>query len=225
MRLLLKLAGLTFLAFVSTAVAAPEKTLVWEDLVPSFEGRPKSPFEEMELYRQLEIETIQWARGLSEEDRKADEYKPGLEDAAEFEKEFRKEGLDVDKLVADYTAWQASLEERGKEVVPALDGKTVKLAGYLLPLQFSDTGETEFLLVPYIGACIHAPVPPPNQIVFVELSQSFKVDELYTAVWVTGKMKTKISSKALFFVDGTADIPLGYSISSAQVTPYTEETQ
>ena len=119
----------------------------------------------------------------------------------------------------------AHVEERGKQVVPELNGKTVKLAGYLLPLEFSETGQSEFLLVPYIGACIHAPVPPPNQIVFIELNQSFKVDDLYTAVWVTGKMKTQISSKALFFVDGSADIPLGYTISGAQVEPYTEQTQ
>ncbi|MEM7428250.1 MAG: DUF3299 domain-containing protein [Pseudomonadota bacterium] len=213
------------MAFVSAAIAAPTKTLVWEDLVPKFEGGPKNPFDEMELYRQLEIETIQWARSLTEEERKADEFKPGLEDALEFEKDLRKEGLDVDKLVQEYTAWQGIIEERGKEVVAELNGKPVKLAGYLLPLEFSETGQNEFLLVPYIGACIHAPVPPPNQIVFIELNQSFKVDDLFMAVWVTGTMKTQISSKALSFVDGTADIPLGYTISAGQVEPYTEVTQ
>ncbi len=222
MRELLKISGLILLAFVSAAAAMPTQTLVWDDLVPKFETELKNPLAEMELYRQLEVESIVWARSLTKEERNTENGKAGLEDAARFEQDILSEGINLEELLRRYKVWQAEVDRRGQKLVPELNGRKIKLAGYLLPLAFSEQGQTEFLLVPYVGACIHQPVPPPNQIVFVEASQSFKSEELFTPVWVTGTMKTKLSSKALSFVDGSADIPLGYTLSNGTVEIYTE---
>ena len=41
------------------------------------------------------------------------------------------------------------------------DGKTVRLPGYIVPLDYDGTGTKEFLLVPYVGACIHVRHHPP----------------------------------------------------------------
>ncbi|MEM7426491.1 MAG: DUF3299 domain-containing protein [Pseudomonadota bacterium] len=213
---------LILIASLTAAHAVPPKTLVWEDLLPKFENELEDPLAEFELYRRLEVETIVWANSLNDEQRSSEDYKAGVEDAETYERELKGQGIDTDKLIRDYKAWQLATDERSQKLNAALDGKQVKLAGYLLPLQFSETGETEFLLVPYIGACIHAPVPPPNQIVFVETNQSFKTEDLYTPVWVTGTMKTKLSSKALSFVDGSADIPVGYTLGSSAVEIYSE---
>ena len=50
-------------------------------------------------------------------------------------------------------------------IVEEYNGKQVKLPGFVVPLEYSDKGRVkEFLLVPYFGACIHYPPPPPNQI-------------------------------------------------------------
>jgi hypothetical protein len=50
-----------------------------------------------------------------------------------------------------------------------LDGQNIRLPGYIVPLEVSEEGRTtEFLLVPYFGACIHVPPPPSNQIVHVK---------------------------------------------------------
>lgn len=106
-------------------------------------------------------------RSLTEEERNTEDGKFGLQDAAEFEQALRKEGIDVDKLIVEYETWKKAVAQRGQQVVQGLSGETVKLAGYLLPLEFSEDGQTEFLLVPYVGACIHAPVPSPSQIVFL----------------------------------------------------------
>ena len=46
-------------------------------------------------------------------------------------------------------------------VVAELNGKRVKIGGYVVPLDFDATKVTEFLLVPFVGACIHVPPPPP----------------------------------------------------------------
>jgi hypothetical protein len=71
-----------------------------------------------------------------------------------------------------------------------LDGTIVKIPGFVVPLDdYADEG-AEFLLVPYYGACIHTPPPPPNQMVLVRMEgkKSVKLD-LFEAVWLEGKLK------------------------------------
>lgn len=76
-------------------------------------------------------------------------------------------------------------------VVAALDGQTIRLPGYVVPLDFNaDSEYNQFLLVPYFGACLHTPPPPPNQIVFVKSDPAMKISNIYEPVWVEGVMKT-----------------------------------
>jgi len=83
-------------------------------------------------------------------------------------------------------------------VVKALDGKNVRLPGYIVPLEVSEEGRvTEFLLVPYFGACIHVPPPPSNQIVHVTSELGVKVEELYQPYWIEGPMQVKATSSEL----------------------------
>jgi hypothetical protein len=83
-------------------------------------------------------------------------------------------------------------------VVKALDGQDIRLPGYIVPLEVNEEGRTtEFLLVPYFGACIHVPPPPSNQIVHVKSEVGVKVDELYQPYWVEGAMQVKASSSEL----------------------------
>lgn len=75
---------------------------------------------------------------------------------------------------------------------PALDGQVVRLPGYVVPLDSDEGGLIqEFLLVPYFGACIHVPPPPPNQIVFVKLARPYNLKSMADPVWITGTMKTQ----------------------------------
>ena len=82
-------------------------------------------------------------------------------------------------------------------VVEALDGQRVKIGGYVVPLDFDATKVKEFLLVPFVGACIHVPPPPPNQIVYVKSETGFDVKGSFDPVWVTGKMQTKLAFTGL----------------------------
>jgi uncharacterized protein len=74
-------------------------------------------------------------------------------------------------------------------VVASLDGKRVHIGGYIVPLDFDATRVKEFLLVPFVGACIHVPPPPANQIVYVKTEQGFDVQGTFDPVWVTGTLK------------------------------------
>jgi hypothetical protein len=51
----------------------------------------------------------------------------------------------------------------------ALDGKRVIIAAFIVPLEDDMQQADEFLLVPYFGACVHTPPPPPNQMVYVKM--------------------------------------------------------
>lgn len=76
--------------------------------------------------------------------------------------------------------------------VQALDGKYVKLPGYIVPLESDEGGLLdEFLLVPYYGACIHVPPPPPNQVVYVRLKKPFFLKSMEEPFWITGTMTTR----------------------------------
>ena len=70
-------------------------------------------------------------------------------------------------------------------------GQRVRLPGYVVPLDFDGSKVTGFLLVPYMGACIHVPPPPPNQIVYVHTKEPIEVDEIFEAVWATGRFEAE----------------------------------
>jgi hypothetical protein len=105
-----------------------------------------------------------------------------------------------------------SMQETGAAIRTELDGKRIKIAGYMTPVGFDDTRVTEFLLVPYLGACIHVPPPPANQIVYVDNVKGIDVDQMWEPIWVTGTLRATPVATVL------ADV--GYSLEGATVEPY-----
>lgn len=83
-------------------------------------------------------------------------------------------------------------------VVQALNGQHVRLPGYIVPLEVNEAGRTtEFLLVPYFGACIHVPPPPSNQIVHATSDVGVKIEELYQPYWIEGDIQVERSTSEL----------------------------
>jgi len=77
-------------------------------------------------------------------------------------------------------------------VVQSLSNKVVKLSGFLVTLEGDGKAVSEFLLVPYFGACIHVPPPPSNQVVLVRTgNRPFKVNQMFDMVSVTGTLRTE----------------------------------
>ncbi|NOI15750.1 DUF3299 domain-containing protein [Vibrio hepatarius] len=89
-----------------------------------------------------------------------------------------------------------------------LNGSTVKVPGFVIPLEGDENMVTEFLLVPYFGACIHVPPPPPNQIIYVKFPKGAPVQELWDVIYVIGTLKTETISHELaetgYVIEGTA---------------------
>ncbi len=76
-------------------------------------------------------------------------------------------------------------------VVKELDGQLIKIPGFVVPLEGDDNKVTEFLLVPYFGACVHVPPPPSNQLIYVTLPEGAPAEAMYDPIWVTGTLSTK----------------------------------
>ena len=100
-------------------------------------------------------------------------------------------------------------------VNPKMNGQSVRIPGYVVPLDDSTTGLKEFLLVPYFGACIHTPPPPANQIVHVVPRSAAKGFRSMDTVWVSGTLKAAKSDTAM----GAS----GYRLDAVIVEPYAEK--
>ena len=100
------------------------------------------------------------------------------------------------------------------DTLKKLDGKKVRVPGFIVPLDDADLEGAEFLLVPYYGACVHTPPPPPNQMAFVQMlgKKSVKLG-LFDAVWMEGTLKIT-----------NYDSPygqVGFTIEGLSMKPYT----
>ena len=102
-------------------------------------------------------------------------------------------------------------DDQPPAIVPALDGQNVSIGGYVVPLDFDSTTVKEFLLVPFVGACIHVPPPPANQIIYVKTDKGFEVGGQFDPVTVTGKISTTVA------FTGLADA--GYTLLADSVVP------
>lgn len=119
----------------------------------------------------------------------------------------------IGNALAAESAPPAPQQSANAPVVQALDNQQVKLPGYIVPLEVSEEGRTtEFLLVPYYGACIHVPPPPSNQIVHIFSEMGVRVEDLYQPYWIEGRMQVKASSSEL------ADT--GYQMEAEKIYAY-----
>ena len=83
-------------------------------------------------------------------------------------------------------------------VIPEMDGQLVRIAGFIVPLEFRGKNVTQFLLVPFFGACIHVPPPPPNQVIFVDYPEGITENRnMDSPIWITGRMETTLTEGAL----------------------------
>ena len=103
-------------------------------------------------------------------------------------------------------------------VVAELDGRRVRLPGFVVPLEWAAEEMASFLLVPYFGACIHVPPPPANQTVYVVMPPDRPYrGGLYETLWVTGTLRVLYSESALAIA--------GYRLDAEGVAPYAVELE
>lgn len=92
------------------------------------------------------------------------------------------------------------------------NGQTVRVPGFMVPIDYAGTAVRAFILVPFVGACVHVPPPPANQLVFVTTDKPYESGGLYEAVDVIGTFSTISTSTHLAQV--------AYGLSADQIVPY-----
>lgn len=141
-------------------------------------------------------------------------------------------GWDPENMVADGMAALSDSDPRAVEalqhlreawdnapVEPAMHGKRIRIPGFVVPLEGEEGQLTEFLLVPYFGACIHTPPPPANQVIHVIAAKPLNGVKTMDAVYISGTLETvhaRMEQQSGALV-GAA----GYRMRVQAVTPYT----
>lgn len=222
----MRLSRLAAFAFLGSALVAlpaaaqSARTIHWSELAPKA-ALFEDPFEKLsreQLFALADVAGVRDRRARGDKGLTAEEL--AREQASA--RKLAAEGVDVDGLLLKRKEIVARRKAQSEAVNTVLNGQDVRLPGYLLPLEISGKKITEFLLVPWVGACIHTPPPPPNQIVHVRLDRPYEMGGLFTPVWVTGRLTAGAVTRQLTLVDGSADIEVGYSIRSATVDAYKE---
>lgn len=126
-------------------------------------------------------------------------------------------GLNIAELQDNDPKAQEALDTMRKAwnnapVNPKLSGQKVRIPGFAIPVEQSDKGVDELLLVPYFGACIHTPPPPANQIIHVKLSEPQPAVGAMQAYWIWGEISAQKFSNEL----GDA----AYLIKATGIQPY-----
>lgn len=218
------LLGTTGLCF-----AQPAEEITWEDLLPeTVEQLERAALKLQGQLRELTLEQRQLYRDIRRELTIQDTVNSGKR---KFDELSEREQIDFEgglseghpEAVAFWRAYRRLREEMSAQdgvLRDNLDGREVRIPGYLLPLEFEGTSVKEFLLVPYVGACIHVPPPPPNQMIYVQLAKAYANEGLYQPVWVKGTINANRAKHELHLVDGAADIDVGYAITGTSVVPY-----
>lgn len=120
-----------------------------------------------------------------------------------------------DPVTLDWKAMAALNYRTGEmpETLKKLNGVVVRIPGFMVPLEDTETSVTEFLLVPYFGACIHTPPPPPNQMAHVLMQRNQKVEvNLWDPIWIIGRLKIESVESPYGLV--------GFQVTGERILPY-----
>ncbi len=192
-------------------------TIDWEGLVPPLSPLVESlnPYVRLSEDQQDSLSNLHFVRG-------------SIADGSKYLEDLEKEalvnlaagGIDPDEVLSELDEFLAIVEKNNSTLVQDLNGKNVRIPGYVLPTEFSGDKVVEFLLVPYVGACVHTPPPPANQMVHVKVDGGFASEGLFAPVWVTGQINTEMSTQSISFTDGATEVEAGYQIKASDITPY-----
>ena len=200
-----------------SAHAGDMRTITWQDLKPN-QAPFEDPFEELTGAQLVDLSFVARVRHRQANGRLVSEDE--RQELADYESKLAAQGVDIDGLLTQRSEITEKRRQAAQAVVPSLDGARVRIAGYVLPIEFEGNKVTEFLLVPYVGACIHVPPPPANQIVHVVYPEGIEVNGLFTPVWITGTLMAEGSVQEVGYADGQAPVSVSYSMRPVLVEKY-----
>ena len=204
------------LLLACSPAAFSTQTIDWDRLVPPLD-QLQSPFTIMPPDLQtafLSLLNIRQIKARGKGNEKIDSLERG------YIARLIDGGYDPDEVLRKVSEFNRLKRANHSKLVEDLNGKQVRIAGYLLPTEFSGDKVVEFLLVPSAGACVHTPPPPLNQLVHVRWEQGFANRGLFDPVWVSGRISTGTVTESVSYRDGEREVEAGYSLAATDVTTY-----
>ncbi|OUS30379.1 hypothetical protein A9Q98_05145 [Thalassotalea sp. 42_200_T64] len=205
---------LTTTLFSGTSSAQAVKKISWETLNEHVQTvEIANPFEDMDIDQIRRLQQVAIINDIVVSGQPLDAESERL--GAQARKELEADGIDIDELFKVREQIINQREQEFQSTNPLLDNASIEMSGFLLPLEFEGKKVKEFLLVPYVGACIHEPPPAANQIVYAKLSTPVEPPSLnmFTAATVKGIMTSKLDTPELNLVDGAKEIPSSYTLN------------
>jgi nickel/cobalt exporter len=210
------------LGLATQLFAEPVLELAWDDLLPKTEEAIDDPFADLSEDQLLDLGMVARIRFLLESEKISVDGTDAKEEK-ELVAKLAEQGIDVDELLSQRERVRNARQKRAERVDEGIDGKSIRLPGYMLPLKRVDGSVTEFLLVPWVGACIHTPPPPPNQMVHVSIPVGTENKGRFAAIWIEGRITLKPSVYELFLVDGKRDIKVAYTMELDSIDEYSSK--
>lgn len=179
----------------------------------AFESAAVTPATSKDAVKTSAVQTLEWTDLLPPEDLAKMEALPEVShEGGEGPANGLKQQMDGNDPSSQ--AWAEVLQSAN--VRGELNGKKVKIPGFIVPIEYDEAQNiSAFFLVPYFGACIHVPPPPPNQIIFVTNAKGLKADMIYNPFWIEGTLTTETMSHDL--------ANSAYSIKADTISEYVYE--
>ncbi|BFM11230.1 hypothetical protein R50072_13830 [Simiduia litorea] len=135
---------------------------------------------------------VEWVDLIPDDDLHALENPPAYIDDIE-------DGSPDDSLSSQLKTSSSPTEDRYQQALtstkirPEFNGRDIRIPGFIVPLDFNEQQViTTFFLVPFFGACLHLPPPPPNQIIYAEFEPGLRLEALYDPFWIQGRLSTTL---------------------------------
>ena len=205
---------------ISPAMA--QSAIAWDDL-QAHSTHLRNPYEHLSTEQTYRLSSLYQLREWVKENQPPPDSLEAQE-IQRLEKVFADEGLDPTALLSDADEARAYWRSQSQITNPNLADRSVQLSGYVLPLNENNRTPqaqqvSEFLLVPYVGACIHVPSPPPNQMIYIKPAAAIENPGLFSSVLVTGILRAEAGSYELFQVDGSRTVEVSYAMDLTAIIP------
>lgn len=148
--------------------------------------------EESSQYQELE-----WTQLMPEDDLEALMNPPDY--LAEIQDGSQQDSLDAfgEKEFSSDKAQRFQEALTSTTVIEEFANKSIRIPGFVVPLATTeDQRVTEFFIVPYFGACLHMPPPPPNQIIYASVKEGIEIRSLYEPLWFEGLLIIEMTKNA-----------------------------
>ncbi|WP_299426555.1 DUF3299 domain-containing protein [uncultured Shimia sp.] len=200
---------------IGDSLAAEPRNLGWDDLVPLVTVG-ENPFEALDfrqkndLAKLYRIEVKEAATASSFEKSQAKAIRDSLS----------ADGLDADWYFAERERLMAEHTRQFNAPNPEVLAQSVRVPGYILPLEMDGVLAVEFLLVPTVGACVHTPPPAANQLIHVRYPKGYPLRGMYDPVWIIGELKAETQVEMVSYSDGQRHVQSSYVMTAFEVEQY-----